>query len=101
MAKKSKPQKQPEEQTGKPQTGKPTSMSSGLMSILAPALFGCTLITAAVGILLMFMVIQPVSQQQMQNFNRAMAERYLQDLERLGNNYQNKVDYLANSGFVK
>ncbi len=101
MAKKSKPQKQPEEQTGKPQTGKPTSMSSGLMSILAPALFGCTLITAAVGILLMFMVIQPVSQQQMQNFNRAMAERYLQDLEQLGNNYQNKVDDLANSGFVK
>ena len=105
MVKKAKPAKADAEQKGKKKDSSTDSeqhtVKSGLMGIMLPAILGSALVTAVCGALLLFLVILPGADKQMNILGTAQAEHFLNDLIQLGNSYQANVQQVANSKLVK
>ncbi|AUM12775.1 phosphomannomutase/phosphoglucomutase [Ketobacter alkanivorans] len=90
-------------ETTNPDTSKKakSSIKSGLLAIMLPAIAGSALAVAICGALLLFLVIQPSANQQMSLFGEAQAKQYLNELVQLGRSYQASVQQVANSALVK
>ena len=101
MAKKSKPEKQTKEQNDNSQASHKRTIKSGLMTIMLPSLIGSAIVAAVCGALMMFLVIQPASNKQLETIGHAQAQQFLHDLVQLGNSYQAGVAKVANSSLVK
>lgn len=104
MAKKPKPGKAnaPKAEPKQAESTSPkASIKSGLMGIMLPSLVGSAIAAAICGVLIMILVIQPGSQQQIQITGQAHAQQYLQDLVQLGKSLQAGVAKVANSSLVK
>lgn len=97
MAKKKKPGPSSESQP----PSQPTSVKSGLLGIMLPAILGSALVIALCGALAVFMVLQPGAQQQLALLGQGEAQAYVDDMVQLARTTSNHVQQAAGSNLVK
>ncbi|MDY6921430.1 MAG: phosphomannomutase/phosphoglucomutase [Pseudomonadota bacterium] len=74
-----------------------STMKSGLLTLMLPAILGSALVVAACGALLLFLVLQPGAQQQIRLLGEAQARHFVGELEQLARHYEASVQQAADT----